>query len=80
MDKRTDGWASGFVGVLIFSGSLPATRAAVMDFDPLFLTVARAAIAGVLAATLLHETVTPLMLATTLVVILCVAGARRFAT
>jgi drug/metabolite transporter (DMT)-like permease len=34
----------------------------------------------VLAATLLRETVTPLMLATTLVVILCVAGARRFAT
>jgi drug/metabolite transporter (DMT)-like permease len=33
----------------------------------------------VLAATLLRETVTPLMLATTLVVILCVAGARRFA-
>jgi drug/metabolite transporter (DMT)-like permease len=44
---------SGLVGVLIFSGSLPATRAAVMDFDPLFLTVARAAIAGVLALALL---------------------------
>ena len=53
MDKRTDGWVSGLAGVLIFSGSLPATRAAVMDFDPLFLTVARAAIAGVLALALL---------------------------
>lgn len=53
MDKRTYGWVSGFVGVLIFSSSLPATRAAVMDFDPLFLTVARAAIAGVLALALL---------------------------
>ncbi|WP_312364223.1 DMT family transporter [Ensifer sp.] len=53
MDKTTTGWLNGFLGVLIFSGSLPATRAAVMDFDPVFLTVARAAIAGVLAACLL---------------------------
>ena len=53
MDKITGGWISGFVGVLIFSGSLPATRVAVMDFDPVFLTVARAAIAGLLGLTLL---------------------------
>ena len=44
-----NGWINGFIGVLIFSGSLPATRAAVLDFDPIFLTVARAAIAGLLA-------------------------------
>ena len=53
MDKTTSGWINGFIGVLIFSGSLPATRVAVMDFDPVFLTVARAAIAGVLALALL---------------------------
>ncbi|UTV40143.1 DMT family transporter (plasmid) [Ensifer adhaerens] len=53
MDKTTDGWMSGFLGVLIFSGSLPATRVAVMDFDPVFLTVARAAIAGLLGLLLL---------------------------
>ncbi|MEQ8284939.1 DMT family transporter [Thalassospira sp.] len=47
------GWISGLVGILIFSGSLPATRVAVMDFDPLFLTVARATIAGVLALMIL---------------------------
>lgn len=47
------GWISGLVGVLIFSGSLPATRVAVMDFDPLFLTVARASIAGILALLIL---------------------------
>src|SRR5712675_1960470 len=35
------------------SGSLPATRVAVMQFDPVFLTVARAAIAGALALCLL---------------------------
>ncbi len=46
----TSGWVNGFPGMLIFSGSLPATRMAVMDFDPVFLTVARAAIAGLVAA------------------------------
>ncbi|WP_458122716.1 DMT family transporter [Paenibacillus sp. Z3-2] len=50
MKKTTSGWINGFLGVLIFSGSLPATRLAVTDFDPLFLTVSRAAIAGILAA------------------------------
>jgi drug/metabolite transporter (DMT)-like permease len=53
VDKMTGGWISGFIGVLIFSGSLPATRVAVMDFDPVFLTVARAAIAGLLGLALL---------------------------
>jgi drug/metabolite transporter (DMT)-like permease len=53
MDKTTSGWLNGFLGMLIFSGSLPATRVAVMDFDPVFLTVARAAVAGVLALALL---------------------------
>ncbi|WEX08786.1 DMT family transporter [Chelativorans sp. AA-79] len=53
MDKAASGWINGFLGVLIFSGSLPATRVAVMDFDPVFLTVARAAIAGIPAAALL---------------------------
>lgn len=53
MDKTTSAWINGFLGVLIFSGSLPATRMAVMDFDPLFLTVARAAVAGGLGLVLL---------------------------
>ncbi|RBH60063.1 MULTISPECIES: DMT family transporter [Pseudomonas] len=51
--KNTSGWLNGFIGVLIFSGSLPATRVAVLEFDPVFLTVARASIAGVLALCLL---------------------------
>lgn len=46
-------WASGFIGVLIFSGSLPATRVGLADFAPLFLTSARAVIAAVLGAVLL---------------------------
>lgn len=53
MDKTAGGWLNGFLGVLIFSGSLPATRAAVMDFDPVFLTVARATIAALLGIALL---------------------------
>ena len=56
MDRTASGWINGFIGVVIFSGSLPATRVAVMQFDPVFLTVARAAIAGVLALCLLLRT------------------------
>jgi drug/metabolite transporter (DMT)-like permease len=53
MKTSTQGWVNGFLGVLIFSGSLTATRAAIVDFDPLFLTVARASIAGGLGIALL---------------------------
>lgn len=47
------GWINGFIGVLIFSGSLPATRLAVLEFNPIFLTVARATIAALLGLCLL---------------------------
>lgn len=50
MNKTTAGWGSGFLGVVIFSGSLPATRVAVADFSPIFLTSARAVIAAILGA------------------------------
>ncbi|WP_419736447.1 DMT family transporter [Pseudomonas sp. COR18] len=51
--QRTQGWLNGLIGVVIFSGSLPTTRLAVLEFDPVFLTVARASIAGLLALALL---------------------------
>ncbi len=51
--NSTQGWINGFIGVVIFSGSLPATRLAVMEFDPVFLTLLRATIAAVLAVLLL---------------------------
>ena len=51
--KNLSGWLNGFIGVVIFSGSLPATRVAVLELDPVFLTVARATIAGTLALCLL---------------------------
>jgi drug/metabolite transporter (DMT)-like permease len=53
MKTSMDGWGSGLAGVVIFSGSLPATRVAVTDFSPLFLTSARAVIAALLGAALL---------------------------
>lgn len=53
MQRTTDGWGSGLLGVIIFSGSLPATRVAIGGFTPLFLTSARAVIAALLGAALL---------------------------
>ncbi|MGE0715999.1 MAG: EamA/RhaT family transporter, partial [Alphaproteobacteria bacterium] len=47
MDRTTEAWGCGLLGVIIFSGSLPATRVAIGGFTPLFLTSARAAIAAV---------------------------------
>lgn len=79
MERTTQGWWNGLAGVVIFSGSLPATRLAVADFDPLFLTGARAVLAGLLAAALLvagrqqrpaREDLLPLAL----VALGCVAG------
>jgi len=48
-----NGWGSGLLGVIIFSGSLPATRVAVGSLSPLFLTSARAVIAALLGFVLL---------------------------
>lgn len=53
MPRTSSGWGSGLIGVVIFSGSLPATRIAVGGFTPLFLTSARAVIAAVLGAAML---------------------------
>ena len=53
LDNSTQGWINGFIGVVIFSGSLPATRVAVMEFDPVFLTMIRATLAALLGLCLL---------------------------
>jgi len=53
MERTTAGWGSGLLGVIIFSGSLPATRVAVADFSPMFLTSARAVIAALLGVVFL---------------------------
>lgn len=53
MKAAAAGWGSGLLGVVIFSGSLPATRVAVGGFSPMFLTSARAVIAALLGLALL---------------------------
>jgi drug/metabolite transporter (DMT)-like permease len=53
MKPGIEGWGNGMLGVIIFSASLPATRVAVADFPPLFLTSVRAVIAAIIGATLL---------------------------
>ncbi|MEK7716373.1 MAG: EamA family transporter, partial [Pseudomonadota bacterium] len=45
--------AYGFVGVLIFSLTLPATREAVSFLDPIFVGLGRSVVAAVLAAVIL---------------------------
>ncbi|RDV01882.1 DMT family transporter [Undibacter mobilis] len=54
MQGSMAGWGSGLLGVIIFSGSLPATRVGVAAFSPMFLTSARAAIAAALGAAFLY--------------------------
>lgn len=53
MQTSTNGWLNGLAGVVIFAGSLPATRIAVTDFTPVFLTSARASIAAMLGLCML---------------------------
>lgn len=53
ISKSTQAWLNGLLGVGIFAGSLPATKLAIISFDPAFLTFARASIAGILAVLLL---------------------------
>lgn len=48
-DENINGWINGFIGVVLFSGGLPATKLAVMEMSPTFVTIVRAAVAGVLA-------------------------------
>lgn len=48
------GMAAGFMGVLIFSMTLPATRTAVLALDPWFVAFGRLALAGLVAGTVLY--------------------------
>ncbi len=48
-DENISGWINGFIGVVLFSGGLPATKLAVMEMSPTFVTIVRAAVAGLLA-------------------------------
>lgn len=53
LSNSMKGVINGLIGIIIFSGSLPATRIAVQELDPFFFTYMRAGIGGVLAIILL---------------------------
>lgn len=60
IDPELLGLAYGFMGVLGFSLTLPATRAAVTDLNPTFIGLGRAIVAAFLAAIALRVTRQPL--------------------
>src|SRR4051794_32456516 len=53
MQSSGSGWGNGLLGVIIFSGSLPATRVAVGGVSALFLTSVRAVIAALIGVAVL---------------------------
>jgi drug/metabolite transporter (DMT)-like permease len=53
LSRANLGLLLGLIGVIIFGGSLPMTRLAVQHFEPLFVTFARPALAGLLALVVL---------------------------
>lgn len=53
MKNRWAGWLSGLTGIIIFSGSLPATKVALAEIEPWFLTFSRASVTGILALSLI---------------------------
>ncbi|MEM7713889.1 MAG: DMT family transporter [Cyanobacteria bacterium P01_A01_bin.68] len=59
-NNETLGLVYGFIGVLCFSGTLPATRIAVTNLDPTFVGLGRALVAAAFAAVLLRFTRQPI--------------------
>lgn len=60
--KDLMGWIYGFLGILIFSLTLPATRLAVTELDPVFVGLGRAIVAAILSLILLvftRQTIPP---------------------
>ena len=49
MNKETKGMLIGFIGILIFSLTLPVTKIAVLSFDPYFIAFGRATLAALVA-------------------------------
>lgn len=49
MNKESKGMLIGFIGILIFSLTLPVSKIAVISFDPYFIAFGRACLAGLVA-------------------------------
>jgi drug/metabolite transporter (DMT)-like permease len=55
-DRSSEGFFYGFLGILIFSLTLPATRMALSSFDPIFVGLGRSIVAAGLSLVLLVVT------------------------
>ena len=49
MNKETKGMLIGFIGILVFSLTLPVSKITVVSFNPYFIAFGRAALAGLVA-------------------------------
>ena len=49
VNKETKGMLIGFIGILIFSLTLPVSKIAVLSFNPYFIAFGRASLAGLVA-------------------------------
>jgi drug/metabolite transporter (DMT)-like permease len=59
MSDLRRGYIFGFIGVAIFALTLPFTRLAVREFDPLFLSIGRTVVAAAIALPILFFTKSP---------------------
>lgn len=60
MNRETKGMLIGFVGILVFSLTLPISKIAVVSFSPYFITFGRASLAGLVALAYLSYKQVPL--------------------
>ena len=60
MNKESKGMLIGFIGILIFSLTLPVSKIAVLSFDPYFIAFGRACLAGLVALGYLLYTKSPM--------------------
>lgn len=60
MNKETQGMLIGFIGILVFSLTLPISKIAVVSFNPYFIAFGRASLAGLVALVYLSYKQVPL--------------------
>lgn len=60
LSAETLGWTLAITAVVVFSFSLPLTKIAVRSLDAMFVASGRAALAGIIAASLLFASRQPL--------------------
>ena len=73
MNKETKGMLIGFIGILVFSLTLPVSKIAVLSFNPYFIAFGRACLAGLFALAYLLYKQAPLPSKTDLAKIIVIA-------